>query len=73
MDKRGGRITLFSVEFFLSHIAKTFVGEPFSVSLISGVENFHASEGYVLIFDFLSNFFCVTVPKNFVGEPLVFH
>ena len=57
MDKRGGRISLFSVEFFLSHIAKTFVGEPFSVSLISGVENFDASYSYVTIFDFLQKIF----------------
>ena len=48
---------------------KIFVGGPFSVSLISGTEKFYASEGYVTIFDFLSNFFCLTVPKNFVGEP----
>ena len=47
---------------------KNFVGEPFSVLLISGIENFYASEGYATIFDFLSKFFCLTVPKNFVGE-----
>ena len=29
---------------------KNFVGEPFSMSLISGVEKFYASEGYVTIF-----------------------
>ena len=29
---------------------KNFLGEPFSVSLISGIENFYASEGYVTIF-----------------------
>ena len=43
--------------------------KPSRVSLISGIEKFHASEGYVRIFDFLSKFFCLTVPKNFVGEP----
>ena len=54
---------------------KIFVGEPFSVSLISGMEKIFASEGYVTIFDFLSKFFCLTVPKIFVGEPFcaVFH
>ena len=46
---------------------KNFVGEPFSVSLISGIGKFYASEGYVTIFDFLSNFLCLTVPKNFRG------
>ena len=58
----------FSVEIFFVSVPKNFVGEPFSVSLISGIENFYASEGYVTIFDFLSIFFCLTVPKNFVGE-----
>ena len=53
---------------------KIFVGEPFRVSLISVMEKFYASEGYVGIFDFLSNFFCVTVPKISVGgNLLVFH
>ena len=70
--REGAKITS-SRRFFLSHIAKTFVGEHFSVSLISRIGNFLASEGYVTIFDLLSNFFCVTVPKNFVGEPLVFY
>ena len=51
------------------------VREPFSVSLISGMERSFASEGYVTIFDFLSKYFCLTVPKNFIGEPFcaVFH
>ena len=44
-------------------------GESFSVSLISGIEKFYVAEGYVTIFDFLSKFFCLTVPKSFVGEP----
>ena len=48
---------------------KNFVGEPFSVSLISGIEKLHASEGYVTIIDFPSKFFCPTVPKIFAGEP----
>ena len=43
--------------------------EPFSVSLISVMEKIFASEGYVLIFDFPSKFFCLTVPRIFVGEP----
>ena len=48
---------------------KNLVREPFSVSVISGMERIFASEGYVTIFDFLLIFFCLTVPKNFVGEP----
>ena len=54
----------------MSHSAENFRrGESFSVSLISGMEKFYASEGYVTIFDFVSNFFCLTVPKKLVGEP----
>ena len=92
---------------------KKIIGEPFSLSLISGIEKFYASEGYITFFDFLSkfffsnaekvrwetilcsrkilvskivrdkrrgkyhnfpsNFFCLTVPKIFVGNLLVFH
>ncbi len=42
--------------------------ESFSDSLVSGIEKFYASEGYVTIFDFLSKDYCFTVPKNFAGE-----
>ena len=35
---------------FCLTVPKNFVGEPFSVSLISGIEKFYASEGYVTIF-----------------------
>ena len=54
----------------MSHSADIFrSGDPFSVSLVSGIEKFYASEAYLTIFDFLSNFFCLTVPNNFLGEP----
>ena len=43
------------------------MGGSFSVSLISAIRNIYASEGYVTIFDFLSKFVCLTVPKNFRG------
>ena len=46
---------------------KSLVGEPFSVSLISGIEKFYASEGYVTIFR--RNIFCLKKPKRFVEEP----
>ena len=54
---------------------KTLVREPFKVSLISVKEKVFGSEGYVTIFNFLSKFLGLTVPKNFVGEPFcaVFH
>ena len=64
-----GKYQDFPSKIFCLTVPKNFVEEPFSVSLISGVENFYASEGYATIFDFPSNFFCLTVPKNFVGEP----
>ena len=48
---------------------KEFLREPFRVSLISGMEKFFSSEGYVTIFHFLSKCFCLTVPKEFLREP----
>ena len=45
------------------------MGETFGVSVISGIEKIYVAEVYVTIFDFLSKFFCLTVPKIFVGEP----
>ena len=38
MDKRGGEYQDFLSNIFLSHITENFVKEPFSVSLISGIE-----------------------------------
>ena len=68
---RGG-VLRFCIEYFLSHSAETFGRvESFSVSFISVIEKFYASEGYVYvtILDFLSKFFCLTMPKDFLGEP----
>ena len=49
-EGRGGA-SRFSVEIFLSHTAGNLcTGESFSVWLISGIEKFYASEGYVTIF-----------------------
>ena len=50
MDKREGELSRFSFEIFCLTVPKKFVGEPFRVSLISGIEKFYASEGYVTIF-----------------------
>ena len=66
---RGGEYQDFPSKIFCLTVPKNFLGEPFSVSLISGIEKFYASEGYVTIFDFPSKTFCLTVPKIFVGEP----
>ena len=48
-------------------MTKNFVGQPLSVSLISGIEKFYASE---VMSRFLSKIYCLTVTKNFVGQPL---
>ena len=90
-------------------VPKIFVGQPFSVSLISGIIYFYASESYITIFcriflthiaektrrgtllycvsenfryrielwtrrcgeyqNFPSKIFCLTVLRNFVGQP----
>ena len=57
--------------FFASHWRVFFVGEPFNVSLFSDIENVLISGGggggeYQ---DFPSKIICLTVPKNFAGEP----
>ena len=66
-SEKGEGVSRFCVENFLSHSAENLSrGESFSVSLISGIEKFYASEGHVTIF---CRFFCLTVPKNLVGEP----
>ena len=60
---------------WLYHSAENFRrGDSFGVSFIYGIEKVSIREevGYQ---DFLSKFFCLTVPENFVMEPLydVFH
>ena len=50
MDKSEGEVSRFPSKIFCLTLPKTFVGEPFSVSLISGIENFSASENYFTIF-----------------------
>ena len=46
----------------MSHSTETFLGEPFSVSLISGIEKFYAQEGYITIF--YRKFFVSQYRKN---------
>ena len=70
MDKGGG-VSRFSVEKFLSHTAENFRrGDSFSVSLIWGIGRFWIRGGGGSIKIFRGNFFCLIVPKNFVGESL---
>ena len=68
-SERGG-VSRFSVEIFLSDSAEKFRGwgESFSVSFISGIEKVWIRGGRQYQ-DFPSNFFCLTVPKEFVREP----
>ena len=56
-DKRGGGYHDFLSKLFCLTVPKNFVGQPFRVSLISDIEKFYASEGYVTIFcrNFLSH------------------
>ena len=66
MDKRGRReYHDFSSNFFCLTVPKIFVGEPFSVSLISGIEKFYAYEGNITTF---FKTFVVSLQKNFVAE-----
>ena len=50
MDKSEGEVSRFPSKIFCLTLPKTFVGEPFSVSLISGIEKVYSSENYVTIF-----------------------
>ena len=71
MDERwGGSMTIFSQNFFGS-LPKSFVGEPVSVSIFSGIEKFCASEGYVTIF--CRNLFVSQCQKISWGNPFVCH
>ena len=57
MDKKGGGVTKLPSKIFCLKVPKIFVEEPFSLSLISGIEKIYASEGYVTILclNFLSH------------------
>ena len=57
----------FPYECFCLTVRKNSYRKPSLFYLISGVEKFYASEGYVMIF--CRTFFCLTVSENLVGEP----
>ena len=69
MDRRGAEYQDFPSNSLCLTVRKLFVGESFTVALILGIKKLYASEGYVTIFDFLSEIFCPKVPKVFAGEP----
>ena len=64
---RRGEYQNFTSKIFCLTLPKNFVGEPFSVSLVSGIEKFLCFGG--LCHDFSSKIFCLTVPEHFVEEP----
>ena len=64
MHRRGGHHGFFGS--FCLTVPKNFVGEPFSVSLISGTEKVWIRGGSIKIF---RRKFFVSVPKISVGEP----
>ena len=68
MDKRGEDQDFLSKIFCLI-VPKSFVGDPFNVSVFPGIKKFYASMGYVT--NFCRNIFCLTVPKNLSGNPSV--
>ena len=68
MVKRGVEYQDFPSKTFCLTVPRIFVGKPFNVSLLSGVEKVWIRERGEYQ-DFLSKIFCLGVPKNFVGEP----
>ena len=68
MDKREGEASRFSFDFFSISVPTKFVGEPFRVSLISGIEKFYAKKGYVTIF---VEFFFSQYRNTLQGNPSV--
>ena len=72
MDNKAGIKILHRNLKFLAYKAEKFRSRTLSVSLFSRIGNFYASKG---CHDFLSKFFCLTVPKKSVQQPFcaVFH
>ncbi len=66
-EERGRDYQDFPSKIFWLALPKNFVGESYSASIFSGIEKFYASASYVTVFDFLSNFFCLAVPKYSLG------
>ena len=62
MDKEQGEVSRFLLKIFCLKVPKNAVGEPYSHSIISGVEKIFASKCYVTIF---SRNFLVSQYRNF--------
>ena len=69
--ERGGGVSRFTVQTFLSHSAKNSLAEPFCAMFdkIPGSEKVLDKKGGEEYQDFPSKKFCITVPKFFVGTP----
>ena len=68
MDKREGKISRIPSNFFCLTVPKNAVGEPFSLPLISRIEEIRMRGWGRACRDIPSKISCVTVPKNFVEE-----
>ena len=71
MDKWEGEVSRFPSKIFCLTAPKNATGEPFSLSLISGIEKvwMRWCGGGGEFQNFPSKISCLTVPKNFVGQP----
>ena len=69
LDKGGGEVSGFSVENFLSHSAENFRRGIVYCCIDFGYRKSLWIIGEGEYQDFPSKFFCLTVPKNFAGEP----
>ena len=56
---------IFRSNFFCLTAPKNFIKKPSTVALVSGIENFYDTRGYVTI---SCRFFCLAVAKKFVEE-----
>ena len=66
MDKREGEVSRLSLEFFCLTVSNNAVGEPFSLSLISGIEKVPIRElGEREFQDFPSKFLLSQSAENF--------
>ena len=68
---RGWEYQDFPSKFFCLTVPKIFIGESFTVALISGTEKVWIGGGEYQ--DVPSKIFCLTVPKISVGNPLRLH
>ena len=66
MDKREGEVSRFPFKFFYLKASQNAEREPFSLSLISGIEK-NWMRGWGECQDFPLKVSCLPVPKTFIG------